>query len=154
VQALDLVTRKVLRDGGRGLGETERWLNALVAQVEDSPDAAVKGLAQPLTEGLNRLHQCGQWLLTACGRNLPGAAAVATPFLSLCALVAGACLMGASAAAAARRLSAGQGDQEFNRRKIRTAEFYTTNILPYAEAEARRTLDSAKSVLDLAPADF
>jgi len=154
IQALDLVTRKVLRDGGRGLGETERWLNALVRQVEESASTEVSRLAPALTEGLNRLHHCGQWLLTACARDLPGAAAVATPFLALCGIAAGGCLMGAAAAAAARRLAAGEGDAAFNRRKIKTAQFYVANILPYAEAEARRTLGGAKSTLDLAPADF
>jgi alkylation response protein AidB-like acyl-CoA dehydrogenase len=154
VQALDLVTRKLLRDGGRGFGIAEQWLGQCVAEVEDSTDGDVRALAMPLINALNRLHQTGQWLLTDCGRDLPGAAAVATPFLALCGLTAGGCLMGASVAAAARRLQRGEGDPAFNERKIRTARFYAANILPYAEAEARRTLEGAKSTLDMAPADF
>jgi len=154
IQALDLTMRKLLRDGGQAFGQVERWMNGLVTQAEESADPAVAQLAATLTHGLNRAHQAGQWLLRNTRNNPAKAAAVATPFLNLVGIVAGGCLMGAAAAAAARRLAAGEGDAGFNRQKIKTARFYADNILPYAEAEARRTLEGADSALGLTPSDF
>ncbi len=154
VQALDLVMRKLMRDGGQAFGLVERWLNAMVLRAEEAADPAVSALAARLTEGLNRAHQAGQWLLRNTRTEPTKAAAVATPFLNLIGVVAGACLMGAGAAAAARRLAAGAGDARFYQQKIKTARFYVDNILPYAEAEARRTLEGADSALSLTPSDF
>jgi len=154
VQALDLVSRKLLRDGGKGFAVTEQWLNECVKQAEDSGNAEVRQLAAALDQALNRLHRSAQWLLTDCARSLESAAAVATPFLAQTGLVVAGCLLAVAAAAAGRRLAAGEGDAAFNQRKIRTARFYTANLLPYAEAEARRTLEGARSTLEMAPADF
>ena len=154
IQALDLMMRKLLRDGGQAFGQVERWMNALVTQAEESGEPAVTQMAATLTHGLNRAHQAGQWLLRNTRNDPAKAAAVATPFLNLVGIVAGGCLMGAAAAAAARRLAQGVGDATFHRQKIKTARFYADNILPYAEAEARRTLEGADSMLGLAPSDF
>ncbi len=154
IQALDLVMRKLLRDSGQAFGQVERWLNHMVVQVEECADPVVAALAPRLTEGLNRAHQAGQWLLRNTRHTPARAAAVATPFLNLLGVVAGGCLMGAAAAAAARRLAAGAGDAAFNKQKIKTTRFYVDNIMPYAEAEARRTLEGAESALDLTPGDF
>jgi len=154
IQALDLMMRKLLRDGGQAFGQVERWMNALVTQAEESGDPAVTQMAATLTHGLNRAHQAGQWLLRNTRNDPAKAAAVATPFLNLVGIVAGGCLMGAAAAAAARHLAQGVGDATFYRQKIKTARFYADNILPYAEAEARRTLEGADSTLGLAPGDF
>ncbi len=154
IQAMDLMMRKVLRDGGKALGVVERWLDSLVRGPEESDDEALRHIAKQATLSLERLHQAGQWLITSCRSDPLGAAAVATPFLNLLGTTAGGCLMAASAAAAKRRLDAGEGNAAFNAQKIKTARFYADNITPYAEAEARRTLEGAASALALTPSDF
>ena len=154
IQAMDLVMRKVLRDGGKALGAVEKWLDGLVRPAEESGDEILKHIAQQATRALERLHQAGQWLVTSCRKDFKGAAAIATPFLNLLGTTAGGCLMAAMAAAASRRLVADEGDRVFNAQKIKTARFYADNILPYAEADARRTLEGAASTLALTPGDF
>ena len=154
IQALDLVMRKILRDQGKGLGEVERWLDAAVRAVEASDEEAVSELGEPLTDALNRLHQSGQWLLVTGRSDLERAAAAATPFLQQMGYAIGGVLLGLGAAAAARRLAAGEGDPAFNRRKIKTARFYADNLLPYAAAEARRVMSGAVTAQSFEAADF
>jgi len=154
IQALDLVMRKVLRDEGKALGEVERWLDGLIRCCEGSSDDAVADLAEPLTDALNRMHQAGQWLMVTARTDLERAAAAATPFLSQMGAAIGGVLLGAMAAAAAQRLEERRGDEAFNRRKIKTAQFYAHNVLPYAEAEAQRVLRGAVSAQAFEAADF
>ncbi|MEO1191207.1 MAG: acyl-CoA dehydrogenase [Pseudomonadota bacterium] len=154
IQALDLVMRKLLRDRGEGLGRVEAWLSDLIGQVEDSNNADVSATAPALIQALNRLHQSGQWLLQTGGEDLEQVAASATPFLSQLGYSIGGILLGASAAAAARRLESFEGNPSFNRRKIKTARFYANNLLPFAEAEASRTLSGAASSIAITREDF
>ncbi len=154
IQALDLVMRKILRDQGRSLGAVECWLDQQIRRTEESEEAAVASLAEPLTAALNRIHQSGQWMVETARGDLEQAAAAATPFLNQLGIATGGILMGASAAAAARRLTQGQGDTAFNHRKIKTARFYVENILPFAEAQALRAMSGAASAKDFAVEDF
>ncbi len=154
IQALDLVMRKILRDRGRSLGEVERWLDGQIRRAEESEETAVSSLAQPLTAALNRVHQSGQWMVETANGDLELAAAAATPFLNQLGIATGGILMGASAAAAAGRQAQGQGDPNFNRRKIMTARFYVENLLPFAEAQAQRAMSGAASAKDFDAEDF
>ncbi|GAB5470846.1 MAG: acyl-CoA dehydrogenase [Rhodospirillales bacterium] len=154
IQALDLVMRKILRDRGHSLGLVEAWLADQIERVEQSRAAEVQALRPALIGALNRLHESGQWVLGTAGKDLELVAASATPFLAQMGYAIGGILLGASAAAAARRLEEGVGDPAFNRRKIKTARFYVDNLLPYAEAEAVRTKTGGVSSEAFQPEDF
>ncbi len=154
IQALDLVMRKTLRDGGTGLVLVIGWLDGLIARAEASEDATVAAMAPELRQALSQIEASNRWLMETAQADLERAAAAATPFLAQLGYTAGGALLAASAASAARRLAAGEGDPAFNRRKVKTALFYMENLLPYAATEAHRARNGAASAQAFTAEDF
>ncbi len=140
IQALDLATRKIQRDGGRdlqGFLESVRGcgkeLGVAAAKIEGSHADDLAIIARALGAAESTLATASTWL-RECGADEPTAAAAgATPYLHLFGTVAGAWGLGRGALAAARRLASGSNDP-FYAAKIATARFYADNILPPATA--------------------
>ncbi|MEQ8651251.1 MAG: acyl-CoA dehydrogenase family protein [Kiloniellales bacterium] len=154
IQALDLVMRKILRDKGAMLSAVLGWMTSLVAKTEASDNESVSAMAPALTAAIQNVSDSCNWLIETSAHDLDSTAAGATPFLSALGYSVGGVLLAASAASAARRLGEGVGDPAFNERKIKTAHFYHTNLLPYVEAESHRARAGAQSAHNFAPEDF
>ncbi len=149
VQALDLLTRKLLRDRGVAVKE---FLAEMTASL---PKLGGDGLGAALEPGLARMREATDWLLETGAADLARAAAGATPYLRLFGIVTGAWLLARGAAAARRRLAnGGAEDGGFLEAKIATARFYMANILPRAAAEATAVIQGADSTLALDEAQF
>jgi len=149
VQALDLLTRKLLRDRGAAAKE---FLAEMTASL---PELGGDGLGAALEPELARMLEATDWLLETGAADLARAAAGATPYLRLFGTVTGAWLLARGAAAARRRLSnGGAEDRGFLEAKIATAQFYMANILPRATAEAAAVIHGADSTLALDEAQF
>jgi len=149
VQALDLLTRKLLRDRGAAVKE---FLAEMTASL---PKLGGDGLGAALEPELARMREATDWLLETGATDLARAAAGATPYLRLFGTVTGAWLLARGAAAARRRLSnGGAEDRAFLEAKIATAQFYMANILPRATAEAAAVIHGADSTLALDEAQF
>jgi alkylation response protein AidB-like acyl-CoA dehydrogenase len=149
VQALDLLTRKLLRDKGAAVEAFLAEMSASLAELGGD------GLGAALEPALAGLRETTDWLLETGARDLPRAAAGASPYLSQFGTVTGAWLLARGAAAARRRLSNG-GDENrpFLEAKIATANFYLANILPRAAATAAAVTRGAESTLALDEAQF
>jgi alkylation response protein AidB-like acyl-CoA dehydrogenase len=152
IQALDLVSRKLLRDQGAAA-------KALIAEMGQTAEA----LAEPSGEALSAIRGAlvdGLLGLTSATESLlesgpARAAAVASPYLRLFGTVAGGWLLAHSALAARRRLEANDGgDRAFLEAKIKTARFYADNLLPQAAGLARSVVRGADSTLALDEAQF
>jgi alkylation response protein AidB-like acyl-CoA dehydrogenase len=152
IQALDLVSRKLLRDQGAAA-------TALIAEMGQTAEA----LAEPSGEALSAIRGAlvdGLLGLTSATESLlesgpARAAAVASPYLRLFGTVAGGWLLAHSALAARRRLEANDGgDRAFLEAKIKTARFYADNLLPQAAGLARSVVRGADSTLALDEAQF
>ncbi len=154
IQALDLVMRKILRDHGAMLTVVLDWMADLVKGIEASDDERVSAMAPALHAALRSVEESSTWLVETATQDLDSTAAGATPFLNELGYTVGGVLLGTSALSAARRLSEGVGDPAFNERKIKTARFYQTNLLPYVEAESRRARGGAVSAHAFSPEDF
>jgi len=113
IQAMDLIGRKVLRDGGRTLGR-------LLARMRATPVA--ESYRAPLAAALDRLERVTRTLLERAPRNasLPGA--VATDYLDLAGYAIYAWLWAWMATVAP--------DDAFGAAKRQTAAFYFSRILP------------------------
>ncbi len=145
IQALDLLTRKLLRDRGAAAKD---FLAEMTASL---PALGGDGL----DEALASLSDTTDWLLETGATDLTRAAAGATPYLKLFGIVTSAWLLARGAAAARRRLSnGGAEDRPFLEAKIATARFYMANILPRAAAEAAAVTQGAESTLALDEAQF
>ena len=122
IQALDLVGRKLGMDGGA------HW-QALVAEMRESlgnldPDMRV------VMQAAAQAFESGASWLTAAERAPNDAAAGAQPFTRLAGIAIGGWLLAKQAAEARRRLDAGEGDSEFLKAKIATADFFVMQIVP------------------------
>jgi 3-(methylsulfanyl)propanoyl-CoA dehydrogenase len=147
IQALDLATRKLARDGGAAARRLIAEITECDEAMQRSPDPALKAIGGALGEARFVLDAATDWLTGTLGTDLPKAAAVATPYLNLLGTVAGGWLLGRAALAARARLDAGRGDARFLAAKVKTARFYAENLLPHAAAEGAVVMTGADSAL-------
>jgi 3-(methylthio)propanoyl-CoA dehydrogenase len=129
IQALDLVGRKLPYDGGAFV---KGYLADLRDQAEQLPEALAGSIGGPLTEALDALEGCTDWLFEH--REEPNDVfAGATPYLRAFATVVGGSLLAKGAAAAHRALDAGETDgfgADFLQAKVTIARFYARQLLP------------------------
>ena len=154
IQALDLLGRKLLRDGGetmRGLITEIRGTDPDLAGAADDDLAAVRaGLAQ----GVEALEAATGWLLDSARNDRGAVTAGATPYLRLTGTVVGGWLMARAALAAGRRLADGDADPNFLKAKIRTARFYAEQILPQGAALLTPIVRGGDTVMEFDEAQF
>ena len=134
IQALDLVGRKLTRDGGvhvRGLLDDMR----ATADELGAASNGVSGMADRLTTAIGGLAAATDWMIeTRMSGNANEWAAGATEYQRMLGIVTGGYLMARAALAAERGLSSGGGDDAFLAAKVATARFYAVHVLPRAAA--------------------
>ncbi len=145
IQANDLLGRKIGRDGGKAIGaliaDMKRELDALSPQ-----DPSAQAARRAALEGCGLLSEAAQSVGKALSSAPDRALAVAVPFLKLCGFVLGGWLMAKSAAIAEGKLSGSERD--FYAAKLRSARFYSEQVLPAALAQARIVMSGAASVAE------
>ncbi len=117
IQAMDLVARKLARDGGEALRAQIALMRA------DSPGGA-------LAAAIDAVERAAGLILGRFGREFGAAAAAAVPFCHLLGLATGGWLLAKGAAAAEWLLADGAEDREFLEAKRLTARFYAEALLP------------------------
>ncbi|MAM68842.1 MAG: acyl-CoA dehydrogenase [Rhodospirillaceae bacterium] len=135
IQALDLVGRKILRDGGEEL----KTFLADVRETEISDPL----IADAMWPALEALTATMDWMLEYDGDDPRAVVAGATPFLRALGLVAGGWLMARSASVA----TTSKDDDEFYKIKIATARFYAANLLPQVAAYAQAARTGAAEIM-------
>ena len=155
IQAMDLLTRKLVRDEGATAEAFIAGMKASLGALDSLPDGHRPALRGALGEGLLILSSATQSLIETAARDLEQAAAVASPYLRLFGIVIGGALLGLAGAAAARRLkSAEEGERSFLEAKLSTARFYADNLMPRAAAEGAAVMTGAESTLALRDEQF
>jgi acyl-CoA dehydrogenase len=147
IQALDLVGRKVARDGGETIRRVMAEMREVETQLELEKSEALSAIAARLRDGVAALEQAVQFVVGSFGADVRRAAAGAVPFLELFGTVAGGWQMARAALAAHRRLGAGEGEAGFLRTKVATARFYADHVLVRAGGLARTVVTGADAVL-------
>ncbi len=127
IQAQDLVGRKVIRDGGKAIGELIGEIRQTIADLPDD-DVNQAIIKRALGDATGKLEQATEWLLDNYrdDPNAPGS--VAINFLMLMGYVCGGWQMARAATIAAQKSAS--PDDEFYRSKIVTARFYAEHYLP------------------------
>jgi 3-(methylthio)propanoyl-CoA dehydrogenase len=144
IQSNDLVGRKLVRDGGKGLGSLLAVLRAQIDAVEDGE--AVRSVRAAALSALDLLQTSAASVLRENAAAPARALAVSVPFLELCGTVIGGVLHARAAGLAAQALNAKTGEAEFYRAKLDTARFYAEQILPQATSLAAVVNQGAGSV--------
>src|SRR5215469_2272566 len=151
IQALDLVGRKLARDGGRAVSAFFKELEAYLA--EQGGNEAMKPYVVPLRAALGHLQQATMWLAGNAPANPDHAGAGAYDYMHLFGLVALGYMWCRMAEAAARKLAAGaDGRAGRLNAKLVTGRFFMERLLPETAAQLARLKAGAATTMEL-PAD-
>ncbi|WP_417226172.1 acyl-CoA dehydrogenase [Amphritea sp.] len=147
VQALDLVGRKTLMNGGESL---QSLLDEMAADI--SAFEALGGdftlAAQQCRTSLDNGIAARQWLLdTKADRNASASACV--NFMMLFGFLCGGWLMAKSAVQAQAKLAAGEGDPKFLQAKLISARFYCEHMMPRTQSLLASVIAGGESIMAL-----
>ena len=150
IQGMDLVGRKIARDGGAAAKAWLASVHAVAGELARSSQADLKALGAQLSAGAQAVADCVGYLVAT--RDPRASFAGAVPFLKLMGIVAGGWQMGRAALAAERQL--GSGDKSFLAAKIVTARFYGDHVLVQAPGLRDTVTKGAPAVMALSDEQF
>ncbi|HEF4760874.1 TPA: acyl-CoA dehydrogenase C-terminal domain-containing protein [Pseudomonas putida] len=149
IQALDLIRRKLLGDGGNELNALIDELAAQVHQATSQPE-----MAERVGQRLEEWRALSHWVLQACRRDPEEIGAVSVDFLAYSAYVLLAALWLQAAVRASEALAAGTGEAAFYQAKLQSANFYLRRVLPRASAHRESLLAGASCLMAMPETDF
>jgi len=151
VQAMDLVGRKLARDGGRAVmsffDEVSRYCR------EQGENEAMQPFTAPLAEALGHLQQATMWFMNNAMARPDNAGAGATDYMHLFGLVAMG-YMWAKMAEAALRRSAEPTMRRTMEARLATGHHFMQRILPETALRLKRIETGADTTMALAADQF
>ena len=150
IQAMDLVGRKLPKDGGRAVRAFFDLVGRDIADAKAEGDPA--GVAAALEPALHDLQGATTWLAQNGMANPDNAGAGAYSYMDLMGLVSLGWMWLKLSAAAQRALGAGAADSAFHEAKLVTARFYAERELPLSQA-LRRKIEAGAEALMKIPAE-
>jgi len=150
IQAMDLVGRKLPKDGGRAVRAFFDLVGRDLADSKAAGDPA--GIAAALEPALQDLQAATMWLAQNGIAHPDNAGAGAYPYMELMGVVSLGWMWLKMAAASARALAEGAEDRQFHEAKLTTARFYADRELPMSAA-LRRKIEAGAETLMKIPAE-
>jgi alkylation response protein AidB-like acyl-CoA dehydrogenase len=151
IQGLDLVGRKLPKDGGRAV-------TAFFAEVGDfvkeHSDAALAPFVRPLKAGLDHLQQATVWFMANAFTKPDNAGAGATDFMHLFGLVALGHMWAKIAVAANQRITAGDARAEALRSDLMTGRAFMERIMPETALRLARITAGADTLMAMPESAF
>jgi acyl-CoA dehydrogenase len=151
IQALDLVGRKLPKDGGRAItaffGEISAFLTANKADAELAPYLA------GLKAGSGQLQQATMWLMQNAMGNPDNAGAGSTDYLHLFGLTLLDYMWARIAKAVLAKKAKGEATEELES-KLVLAKFFNERMMPEAGANLARLSSGAASIMAMPAAAF
>jgi hypothetical protein len=152
IQAIDLVGRKLLRDGGASVSAFVSEMRAVDAPLANAgEDFAVVRAA--LARGLDELVQCSTFILSGDKKDSELVGSVAFDYLMLIGTVIGGWQLARGALVALEQLASG-GDKAFLEAQVVMAKFYAEHVLPRSTAYAASIRAGSGSTMALAAEHF
>ena len=153
VQAMDLVGRKLGRDGGRAIMAFFNEVGGFIK--ENGEDEVLKPLLAPLAASLGHLQQATMWFMNNALARPDNAGAGATDYMHLLGLVSLGYMWAKMAKVAQDKLKAGaNGATERMNTKLVTARFFMERSLPETAAHLARITSGADSTMALSAEQF
>jgi 3-(methylsulfanyl)propanoyl-CoA dehydrogenase len=146
IQGLDLIGRKLPKDGGRAM---QAFFGEVQGYIKAHGNDAMKPYVAPLMAALGHLQQATMWLMQNALAKPDNGGAAATDYLGLfglCALGYMWCRMVESAQA---KIASGDGAAERLKGKLVTARFFMERMLPETAAHLARIQTGAASMMEL-----
>ncbi len=147
IQALDLVGRKLGKDGGRALMAFFNEVSGFIS--EKSTDEAMKPYLTPLGVSLGHLQQASMWFMQNALAKPDNAGAGSTDFMHLFGLVALGYMWCRIAEAALVKLPKANGSAPIMNGKLITARFFMERMLPETASHLARIQSGAASTMEL-----
>ncbi|MEZ5821804.1 MAG: acyl-CoA dehydrogenase C-terminal domain-containing protein [Xanthobacteraceae bacterium] len=151
VQALDLVGRKLPRDGGRAIMAFFAEVGAFVK--ENSGNDAMKPYVGPLSTALGHLQQATGWLMQNALAKPDNAGAAATDYMDLFGLVTFGYMWARMAKVANDKIAASGATQYLNT-KLVTGRFFMERMLPETATHLARLQTGCATTMELAAEAF
>ena len=146
IQALDLVGRKLGKDGGRAV---MAFFNEVGGFIKDNGSDAMKPYLAPLGNALGQLQQATMWFAANGLAKPDNAGAGSTDYMHMFGLVALGYMWAQMAKVAQDKLAAGADAAAQLNAKLVTARFFMERMLPETAAQLARIQSGADSTMAL-----
>ena len=145
IQALDLMGRKTLRDGGQAVSELfEDMENTLLRLGQ----LGLTNIETAFRESLGHFKEVLDWIKCNAG-NTTLCNSAASHYLELMGVTCGGWMLAESALVAAQQLSKDPTDVKFYERKMTTVEFYAQQILPETGSLKDKIISGSQLISDM-----
>jgi alkylation response protein AidB-like acyl-CoA dehydrogenase len=145
IQAMDLVGRKLPKDGGRAIRAFFELDGREIAEAKVAGDPA--GVASALDPALADLQSATMWLAQHGMQDPNDAGAGAYAYMELMGLVSLGWMWMKMAAVSSKAVAEGVDDKTFHEAKLATARFYAARELPQSTAHRREIEAGAATVM-------
>ncbi|MEN8722950.1 MAG: acyl-CoA dehydrogenase C-terminal domain-containing protein [Alphaproteobacteria bacterium] len=154
VQALDLVGRKLLGDGGKAYNDYVDLIESFLAENKD--DAGVAIMAPALQRGLDDLKTATQWLFDNLAQNPENAGGVSASYLRIFGVVTLGFMWAGMAKSAQEALDSGDGRQsdDFYKAKLVCARFWAEQMMPETASHLMKMQGGAEVMMELTADQF
>jgi acyl-CoA dehydrogenase len=151
IQALDLVGRKLPRDGGRAVMS---FFGEVMGYCKDhGGDEAMKPFVAPLSNALGHLQQATTWLMQNAMAKPDNAGAAATDYLQLFGFVTLGYMWARMAKVALDKIAA-SGETAYLKTKLVTGRFFMERMLPETALHLARIQTGCGTTMELAAEAF
>jgi hypothetical protein len=151
IQALDLVGRKLPRDGGRAV---MAFFGEVAAFAKDhATDEGMKAYVAPLSAALGHLQQATTWLMQNAMMKPDNAGAAATDYMQLFGLVTFGYMWARMAKVALDKIAA-SATTPYLTTKLVTGRFFMERMLPETSLHLARIQSGCATTMELAAEAF
>jgi acyl-CoA dehydrogenase len=146
IQALDLVGRKLPKDGGRAL---QAFFAEVQGFIKEHGEPEMKPYVEPLGQALGHLQQATMWFMQNALAKPDNAGAGSYDYMHLLGLVALGYMWCRMVLAAREKLAVGGAGAERMQAKLVTGRFFMERMLPESAAHLARIQSGAASMMEL-----
>jgi len=151
IQALDLVGRKLPKDGGRAV---TAWFKEVGDFVAEHEDEALAAFARPLKQGLDDLQAATMWFMANALAKPDNAGAGATDYMHLFGLVALGYMWARIAVAANERIAASDSRADDLEAELLIGRAFMERSMPETAVRLRRITAGADTLMAVPAAAF
>ena len=151
IQALDLVGRKLPKDGGRAVTAFFKEVSGFIK--ENEADAGLKPYLAPLKAGLGHLQQATMWFMQHAMAKPENAGAGSHDYMHLFGLVAMGYMWALIAKAALAKRGEGDGQAAQMEARLLTGMFFMERMMPETAAHLARISTGAATMMAM-PAEM
>jgi len=151
VQALDLVGRKLARNGGRALMSLSKEIDDFIA--EHSGNEKIEEFTSGLKDAKDKLQTATMWIMQNGMSNPDNAGAGSTDYMHMMGLTTLAYMWAKMAVTAQAAIDEGK-NEEFYPNKLKTGRYFVLRMLPMLDAHLAKIQTGAEPLMALEAAAF